>query len=76
MNEIQIHRRMKLNGSLLMERKKYCDFMASWVKVVDTQMQLFESSRAQLAGQRDGWAHLASCAASAQPLVEIGRAHV
>ena len=76
MNEIQIHRRMKLNGSLLMERKKYCDFMASWVKVVDTQMQLFESSRAQLAGQRDGWAHLATtqtqlCAASQQLLAKM-----
>jgi hypothetical protein len=76
LDEIQVHRRTKLNGALLMERKKHCDFFGSWCKFVDAQITAMEHSKTQLQSQRDGWVQLSNtqtqlCAASKQLLAKM-----
>jgi len=58
MNEMQQHRKDKLEGILLMERKKYCDFLGMVCNTVDVQLKLHTEAKASLENGNANWRQL------------------
>mmetsp|Transcript_7109 Transcript_7109/g.14924 ORF Transcript_7109/g.14924 Transcript_7109/m.14924 type:complete len:386 (+) Transcript_7109:15-1172(+) len=55
MNAITTHRQNRLEEILLMERARYCNVVSMWGAVIDAQINFYQNSASNLAGQNPKW---------------------